>query len=176
MSKTLSFLFILLLVGCNSPDAAESISATDSVFVDSKRGYQFSHPENWKARTYRSGIVVSEANDPTGRAGVQFRITNQNGSIESYSSSYITQIEHDLNAQLSNKKHLSVNDYDCLELEFTAKRGNSNYYLYQLIYFIPIINRIVIIQAGCETKNKDSISPIIHRISKSLVILDKDRL
>jgi len=166
---------MLLLLSCNSPNAEEQARLFTS-FSDAEHGYQFSHPRNWQARIYRSGIVVSEVNHPNGSSGVQFRITNLSQSIEQFSTSYTNKSTSDLNGDIIKNQMITINDIPCLELELTANRSGKKYYLYQLVYFFENQNKVMIIQAGCQTSDQSTIAPIIQKIAKSVNICQANKL
>lgn len=176
MFRSGAILILLCILCCDHQATAEAESSYNASFIDSKHGYSFSYPSQWKARLYKSGIVVSEVNSPNGGAGVQFRITDYDKSDEGFTDTYIDKVGRDLKAGLLTKNYLTINGMECLELEFSANRSGTIYHLYQLIYFVSDVSKMVIIQAGCKSDNKTTIAPIIQYIGKSLILLDKNKL
>ena len=167
---------ILIIMIIYSNAYSWETSPKQKVFIDEEIGYQFTYPNTWKARIYRSGIVVSDVNSPKDRAGVQFRIARLNQPIETYSNTYLNRVEKELRAELNTQNEIVINNMDCLEIELHADRNSEKYYLYQLIYFLPKISKVIIIQAGCKSEEKEYIADIIKDISKSLVITDLNKL
>ncbi len=167
------FLFaITLFCGSGSPNAAKFYS----VFTDTQRGYSFTHPLDWKAHLYRSGIVVSEVNHPNGSAGVQFRIANLNTSIDQFSEAYARKSALDMKGRINSATMITVNGIQCLEIEMETGNGSKKYYLYQLVYFFENLKKVIIIQSGCRAEDYHLISSTLHFIAKSLKINQSDKL
>lgn len=173
--KRILLLAALFLFGGPELNAAEIPDPTD-VFVDAERGYHFRHPVDWKANLYRSGVIVSEVNHPDGNSGVQFRVDNLAHPIRRYAAHYVKKTARELNGRILKNKKIILNELPCLELEMAADRGRKDYYLYQLVYFLRDVHKVIIIQAGCEMADRDTLAPIIHGIAKSLRIDDVDKL
>ncbi|MBM9519819.1 hypothetical protein JWG39_08310 [Desulforhopalus vacuolatus] len=176
MIRTYPLFLLFCILSCATRIFAGGIPGTSATFIDSEHGYSFTYPKQWQARLYRSGIVVSEVNSPNGHAGVQFRIIKYNITDKTFTANYINAIEDDLSARLLTQSQDKIHGRQCIELSFQAQRGGSQYYLYQLLCFIPEVSKLIIIQAGCKAAEKAAVAPIIHQISKSLVVLDPEKL
>lgn len=176
MIRTYPLFLLFCILSCATRISAGGIPDAGVSFIDSEHGYSFTYPKQWKARLYRSGIVVSEVNSPNGHAGVQFRIKKYDIDDKTFTYNYISAVEDDLSARLLTQSHEEIHGRQCVELSFQAQRGSSQYYLYQLIYFIPEVSKLIIIQAGCKAAEKAAIAPRIHQISKSLVVLNPEKL
>lgn len=145
-------------------------------FTDSKYGYHFRHPDSWKAKLYRSGIVVSEVNAPNGEAGVQFRVARLGGSPKTYSENYVSQVEKDLQATLQTSQRGMMQGTEYREYTFHSKRGPNGTFLYQLLLFFPDVKRVIIVQAGCDWNQRESFQEILNEIAKSLEVFDQPAL
>jgi hypothetical protein len=176
MTRTYPLLLLFCILSCATRLSAGDVPETGVYFIDSEHGYSVAYPKTWKARLYRSGVVVSEVNSPNGHAGVQFRIVTYDITDKNFTDNYINLIEDDLSARLLTQSQKEIHGRQSIELSFQAERSGSQYYLYQLIYFIPEVSKIIIIQAGCKYSEKLAVAPLIHQIAKSLVVLDPEKL
>ena len=136
-------------------------------FVDKEYGYSIHHPSSWKARIYRSGIVLAEIISQEGRSGLQVRMTRSAAEPGDFVDQYLNHFMLEMQAFLINKTQRKIGPISGYTITFRAKRGNSDHFLKS--YILPARNRSLfyIFQSGAPFKEKDLFEPILDAIADS---------
>ncbi|WP_300457244.1 PsbP-related protein [Desulfobacula sp.] len=143
----------------------------EKTFTDETYGYQIQYPAKWKARIYRSGIVIAEINSPTETAGFQIRFTKSDKSHAEYKRTYIAKYKKDLNAILINQKERKINGMAAVEYNLKGGR-NGTFYLKSYIIFKNHSDNIFIIQAGSPFSQMGETDLLFSLMAESFRIYD----
>ena len=135
------------------------------IFVDREYGYSIRYPDNWQARSYRSGIVLSEINDRDGKSGLQIRRIYLKGDVNNFIDNYIEEFKRNMRAFLVNKDRQMIGNISGWILTFHGGRGQ---YLLKS-YILPVSNSyyIYIFQAGTPLDMKAKVEPVLDGIANS---------
>lgn len=153
-----------------------SSSIEAKVFSDKEYGYLFNYPDDWNARVYRSGVVLSETNSRSRQAGVQIRLYTTSSDFSKYSKSYVQGTEKKLKATLVSERSGYRGEIEFYEMEFDSTRGNLQAFLYHALFHFPEQNRVLVIQAGCLDNVKKHYYSIIKSVVDSLWVYNASKL
>ncbi len=142
------------------------------IFVDREYGYSIRYPDGWQARSYRSGVVLSEVNSIDGKSGLQIRRVYRKGPTEDFTmggfvENYIKDFKKDMRASLISKNKRVIGNISGWVLTFRGGRGNTKYLLKS--YLLPTRGgyHIYIFQAGIPLDMREKIEPILDSIADS---------
>ena len=146
------------------------------VFSDKEYGYLFHYPDDWVAGLYRSGVVLSEANDRTKDSGFQVRMYRTSQAFKSYAKAYASDTERSMSASLIRGDFGYTKNSDYYEMEFDAVRNGKQYYLYHKIIVFRGQKQVLVIQAGCVQSKRNRDAKIIKEIADSLWVYNERKL
>ncbi|MBN1998669.1 hypothetical protein JW935_14005 [candidate division KSB1 bacterium] len=163
MKKTLNTItvtFCLFLV--------PNVFAEDfKLFVDKEYGYSIEYPSSWKAKIYRSGIVIADITSKDKKSGLQIRMTRSKNSVEEFIDLYVRSFEKDMRATLIEKTESRIGSFTGYKISFTAKRGRTVYFLKSYILPVRATSTFYIFQSGTPQKKREHIEPVLDDMAAS---------
>jgi hypothetical protein len=136
-------------------------------FIDEEHGYSIRYPSSWKARIYRSGIVLANINSDDNKSGLQIRLVRQKNRTNSFVDNYIEDFKKQMNASLIYEGSATIGYIRGYIAKFKSKRGNQNYFLKSYILPIDNTNKIYIFQAGTPYEMRNQTEHILDSIANS---------
>ncbi len=137
------------------------------LFTDKEYGYSIEYPSSWRAKIYRSGIVVADITSKDRKSGLQIRISRSQNSVEKFIEHYIRNFEKDMGATLLEKTDSRIGPFKGYKISFTAKRKRTVYYLNSYILPVRATATFYIFQSGTPLKKRAQIEPVLDGIADS---------